>query len=352
MQSPSRLTAAYKANALTTRHKWRCCQVRGPGPRRPWPKGTRPPPFPRGPSTGSGPHPLWFCPAAAGPLLPGGFSRRPFAHSACCRAASLRSPAPARRARSARVLRSAPRAPARPRARFRAPSGLAAAVCLRARPRAAAGFLSGALALSRAWPLCSASACGGPAWPLRASPALRSAPAPLAGLRPPFPPSGGRGLGLLRARPAALASPFRRASGVGWGSPLRPPAPPPPLGAPGGPVPVPGCRKSHTSAGGPVGPGADRWGRFGPVDSPEIVNQGLHEMCGRGVCRSLGLDFPRYPWYADVPVPVRATSVAARWGVRAMGKSRLVLSTRRLFYVLCYLGIPLQRARRLFATCY
>ena len=253
-----------------------------------------------------------------------GFARRRRGRS--CRAAFpaalLRTPRAAAPLRCARPLRRAGPAPRASCAPPPAPPlALVRAFALRrvSLPPSAFGPALAPLRASYRAPLlclglgpCAARRlAGGFAWPLRAAPALRSAPAPLAGLRPPFPPSGGRGLGLLRARPAALAAPFRRASGVGWGSPLRPPAPPPPLGAPGGPEPVPGCRKSHTSDGGPVGPGADRWGRFGPVDSPEIVNQGLHEMCGRGFCRSLGLDFPRFPWYADVPEPVRAPPGAA-----------------------------------------
>ena len=338
--------------ALTTRHKWRCCQVRGPGPRRPWPKGTRPPPFPHG-----------WSQAPTHTLC--GFARRRRGRS--CRAAFpaalLRTPRAAAPLRCARPLR---RAGPAPRASCAPPPAPALGLC---------APLRGSVALAAPAPPspgpCPARAAPAAAFPARGALGVRVAsrgarlappgfaraplrPRPPGGLAPALSPLRGAGAWFAaRARPRPLAAPLRWVSLWGWVLPCAPPPRRPRWGlrearnlfqAAGSRTPLPAA---------PVGLGADRWGRFGPVDSPEIVNQGLHEKCDRGFFRSLGLDFPRFPWYADVPEPVRAPPGAATCvGVRAMGKSRLVLSTRRLFYVLRDSWDPVQRARRLFATCY
>lgn len=242
----------------------------------------------------------------------------------------LRSSAPARRARFARVLRCAPRSPARPRPRWRAPSALAAAVCLRARPRCAAGSLPGRPCCAWAWPLCSASARGG----LRLAPpgyaraTLR--PGPLRGPAGRFFPLRGPGLVVL-AGPARLRCGARR---VRWASPLPPPPPLRPrwglrgargpmggLRAPGqGPLfggPLPG------SPGAVVGP-ASRF--FGSFDRPKNVNRDFLPCCARqlshcprrvkaqaGRALRRGLDPPQgenLPGGLDFPGPARYTVLA------------------------------------------
>ena len=64
-------------------------------------------------------------------------------------------------------------------------------------------------------------------------------PGPRCGAARRFSPFGGRGLVVL-AGPARLRCAAVRVLCLPWGSPLRPPAPPPPLGAPGCAMPVGG----------------------------------------------------------------------------------------------------------------
>lgn len=118
----------------------------------------------------------------------------------------------------ARVPALCPRSPARPRARCRAPSALAAAVCLRPRPRCAAGSLFARPCCAWPWALCSASARGGSAWAPPGFARARSAPAPGAALRAAFPPSGAgawlAARGRLRPLAALLRGCFLRCLGL------------------------------------------------------------------------------------------------------------------------------------------
>ena len=195
-----------------------------------------------------------------------GFSGRPFAP---LRVLPGRGPCPcprplrARRARFARLAALSPRSPARPLVRR----------C--AAPRALAG--PGPLAVPSA-PLRASCGrpcfspgrlcgCRGPAGgrlrPLRGKGRARSAPAPLRPLRAAFPPPGGRGLVGCARPPAAACCASPGALRWSWGSPLRPPAPPPPLGAPGSAWlagrgacgPPPGVCFSQPFPGGPPGDG-------------------------------------------------------------------------------------------------
>lgn len=355
MQSPSRLTAEYKASAFTTRHKWRCCQVRGPGPRRPWPKGTRPPPIPHG-----------WSQAPTHTLC--GFARRRRGRS--CRAAFpaalLRTPRAAAPLRCARPLR---RAGPAPRASCAPPPAPALGRLCAGAPSPAPRALAGPAPPSPGPP--PARAAPAAAFPARGALGVRVAsrgarlappgfaraplrPRPPGGLAPALSPLRGAGAWFAARAACRACCAFPAGFWRGWGSPLRPPRPAVPAGDSGGPgacsrLPEVAhlCRRPPSARGPTVG------GLFGPVDSPEIVNQGLHEKCDRGFCRSLGLDFPRFPWYADVPEPVRAPMGAALVGVHARrGKRRLVFDQAALFCVLRDSWDPVQRALRLFATRY
>lgn len=274
--------------------------LRFAGSRRPPWEGCAP-----GPGAAAGPHPgrslpvaslpphKWLC-AAARPRVRPSASASPsaglFGRFACCRAASLRSPASGRRARSARLASLSPRSRARPRARFRAPSALAAAVCLRPRPCCAAAFLVGRPCSARAWALCSASARGGPLAPLRASVALAPPRPPRRPCGRLFPLRGGRGLVCCARPPAAAccASPGRCAGrGV---LPRAPPVPAAPAGgsgervASGGPL-APRCvaRASRVPLAGPP-PGLSGPPRTVPARLTflKIVNRGhTRTVCGR-----------------------------------------------------------------------
>ena len=217
--------------------------------------------------------PVRLSPAAAAPCV-----LRPVARAAAAPASQPRSGASALASLAgAGPPLLAPRSHARPLVRrCAAPRALAAAVCLRARPRVAAGSLFGRPCCARAWPLCSASARGGPlrargrGFALRARSSLpRPAAAPLrlwargllagppGGLRPPFSPPGAprvgcapaparacggsvrlrscgpRCLGLRAAVRRTVAAPRRARF-----SPAPLPSPPPPPGLRGGVRPV------------------------------------------------------------------------------------------------------------------
>lgn len=179
------------------------------------------------------PPPGAFC-ALRGPPL----RRGPFP---CAGPLRRGAPAAASRARSG-ALRPSPgpppgRAPRLPRsapcARCRAPRALAGPVCLASPSAPAAGSLSGRP--------CSAPgrlrAARGPAGaPLGPPSGLRGRLAPAPGLARPCGPRSGRvaprGLA-ARPRLRGLAGCLWRAAAWGWVLPCAPPAPPPPLGAPG-----------------------------------------------------------------------------------------------------------------------
>ena len=296
--------------------------------------------------------------------------------SGAARPPPLRGPGPAHCAR-----RFAPPGPPRGPSGRRSP----ARPCLRASPsagsrwprgpcrpiRSAAGSLSGrpCSAPGRLW------ACRGPAASSRGRPLAR-----LRGRLAPA-PAAARPLGALWAAVAAGAlvcapAPARACSAFlwplwwSWGSPLRPPAPPPPLGAPGGPVPVPGGLRAPRSEGrvsrdplaGP--PGAEighRCAIFGVVDSPKIVNRpqpaavsdhftaarqgqgkrtGAVPKCRAGAAltrpvlefRPAGLDFPRPLWYSGVPRPVPLLRGPPLAGCPWADKAARPSQVGRLFY--------------------
>lgn len=232
-----------------------------------------------------------FRPACGPPLRRGPFP--------CAGPAAACAPAPASRLRSGALRPAAfglavagpagcPPAPPLGAGRPRScglPVPLAGPVCLRPRPRCAAGSLFGRPCCAWPWALCSA-------WPRRVPPsrALRasgpgcSRPGAVPGCRPAFlPPPPGVGCAPAPAR-ACCASRRRFRGGVG--SPLRPPAPPPPLGAPGSARLVPSGlsapRWGLLFAALPAGPPPARRPAaraLGAVDSPKIVNRGLHAAC-------------------------------------------------------------------------
>ena len=164
-----------------------------------------------------------------------GFSGRPFAP---LRVLPGRGPCPcprplrARRARFARLAALSPRSPARPLVRrCAAPRALAGPAAAGPRPRCAAGSLLGRPCCAWPWALCSAWPRGGSLAPPPGQGSRSLRPGPPAALAGRFPPSGGPGLGWLRA--AACGRLLRLAGGVAVVVGLSP-APPRPAAPAGG----------------------------------------------------------------------------------------------------------------------
>ena len=256
-------------------------------------------------SRASGPPHKWLC--GPGPRASSlGFSGGLFAHSASDACAG--APAPARvRSGAARppplrgagpafspvaaLLRPRPPGPA-PRLPRSASSGLAPSVgarwprCAWRAIRSAAGFLR---CPCSAPVRLGASRCpAGSPWPRPACASLRpasgaagSAPGAWAAQAPPFP-------ALAPGAFCCARGPARALLALLWGSPLHPPAPPPPLGAPGCAwlalarglrAPAWGLRFAALP-GGPPGDQRCSCGLFGSFDNPEIVNR-LHKLCSK-----------------------------------------------------------------------
>lgn len=257
-------------------------------------------------------------------------------------AAAVAAPVRRLRPRFARRGRASLACPPLPRSarvrRCAAPWALAGPVCLRPRPRVAAGSLFGRPCYAWAWALCSAWPRGGP---LRAR--CRgfgpggSRPGPPAAA-PPFFPSGGRGgaaraacracCALLRPRCLGSAAPLPGALHVPcrWGSPLRPPpaAPAGGSGCPrpeGGFAPALGRASRAPLAGPPARCARPRPAVSGVVDSPDIVNRGLTSRRERAILEVRG----PFPPLRGPPQGVRGTARSAAWSV----------TRRRFFHALC-----------------
>ena len=227
-----------------------------------------------------------------------GFSGRPFAP---LRVLPGRGPCPcprplrARRARFARLAALSPRSPARPLVRrCAAPRALAGPVCLRPRPRCAAGSLFGRPCCAWPWALCSAWPRGGSLAPPPGQGSRSAPPRPPCGPCGPLFPLRGAGAWLAaRGRLRPLAAPLRGRCGNRGVLPCRPPPGRPRWGLPGARGspwrgacgPPPGVCFSQPFPGGPPGDGRAPRGFFPRLTMRKLSNGGFPKIRGRGFAR-------------------------------------------------------------------